>query len=377
MTAAAPARTRAQVRERVTDALRDGRVRAGAAAGPILLAAVAAAVSYALAYRLLGQPTPFFAPAAAWISLGFSRDRQVRRVAEMAIGVSLGVGLGELLGAVLGAGGWQVGVALAVAALLARLLDAAPLMTTQAGLQAIIIVALPVGVAGGSVGRWLDALVGGVVALVVAVLVPGRSWRRAGILAEGFLDEVAGVLALLAAGLRRGDVRRAADALASGRASDAVLQRWRDATAAGADAVRFSPVARRHRHEIEVLAQACTLADHAMRNSRVVTRRSLVAIEEHGPLPRLGDVVGRLAVAVAATGAGLRAREDLSGVRADLSRLAVELGPERFTGWRVQSLVVLLRSLLVDLLEITGMSYEDAKAELARGSGGGPQAVTT
>ena len=44
----------------------------------------------------------------------------------------------------------------------------------------------------------------------------------------------------------------------------------------------------------------------------------------------------------------------------------VDLQPEAFDeGWRVQSLVVLLRSLLVDLLEITGMDYEQAKAEFA------------
>ncbi len=335
------------------------------AAGPVALAAGAAALAYLLAHVLLGQPYPFFAPAAAWISLGFQRDRQVRRVAEMAIGVSLGVALGEVLGHVLGAGAWQVGVALAVAALLARLLDPGVIMTTQAGLQAIIIVVLPATLGSGSFGRWTDALIGGAVALVVAVLVPGRSWRRAHLLAEQFLDEVAGMLAMLAAGLRRGDVKRAADALASGRAAEPLLQSWRAVLAAGRDAVRFSPVARSHRAEIAELTRVCVLADRAMRNARVVTRRSLVAIEAHQDLPALGDLVGRIAVVVSGLARGLRTGADLRGWQVDLRAIGGQLRPEAFEGWRTQSLVVLLRSLLVDLLEITGLSYDEAKSALA------------
>jgi hypothetical protein len=356
-----PARARL---DRAAARLHAGSTRVRGATGPVLLAAVAASAAYAIAHVGLGQPAPFFAPAAAWISLGFTRDRQVRRVAEMAIGVSLGVALGEVLGHALGAGVWQVGLALTVAALLARLLDAAALMTTQAGLQAIIIVTLPATLTGGSFGRWIDAIIGGAVALVVAVLVPGRSWRRARAAAEDFLVEVAGVLAILAGALRRGDVKRAGDALASGRASDAMLQRWRSAVEAGQDAVRFSPVARRHRAEIALLARTCTLADHAMRNTRVVTRRSLAAIEEHGVLPVAADVVGRLAVVVAGLGRALGTGEDVAARRDALRLVAVDLRPERYPGWRAQSLVVLLRSLVVDLFEITGLDYEEAKLAL-------------
>lgn len=342
-----------------------GRNRVGQAAGPVLLAAVAAGLAYFLARVAFGQPYPFFAPAAAWISLGFSRDRSVRRVAEMAIGVSLGVALGEVLGHTLGSGGWQVGLALAVAALLARFLDSGPLMTTQAGMQAVIIVALPASITGGSLGRWTDALLGGTLALVAAVLVPGRSWRRGHILAEAGMREIAGLLAMLAAALRRGDVRRAADALDHGRAVQPVLDAWRAVAASGREAARFSPVARRHRVEIEALAQAAAHADHAMRNARVVARRSLTAIEAHGPIVELGDLVGRLALLVGELGDALRTGESMVGVQVVLRSVGVDLAPERFPGWRTQSLVVLLRSFLVDLLQVTGLTYEEAKAELA------------
>lgn len=371
MTAAAGRLPAATWRARIAAELAAGWRRATTAAGPVALASVAAAASYGFANVVLGQPAPFFAPAAAWVSLGFSHDRPVRRVAEMALGVSLGVALGEVLGTALGAGAWQVGVALLVAALLARLLDSGALLTTQSGLQAIIIVTLPAGLAGGSFGRWIDALVGGTFALILAVVVPGRSWRRARLAGEQFLGEVAGVLAVLASAMRRGDVKRAADALAFGRASDGRLIAWRAANESGRDAVRFSPVARRHREEIAMLARASTLADHAMRNTRVITRRSLVAIEEHGSLPAVADVVGRLAMVVGALGRSLGTGQDLAARRDELRSIAVDLRPERQSGWRTQALVGLLRSLVVDLLELTGLEYEEAKAELI-GTAGEP-----
>lgn len=346
--------------------LRMGWGRVTEAALPVLLASVAAAVAYAIARHVLGQPYPFFAPAAAWISLGFSPDRQARKVAELAIGVSLGVALGEVLGHTLGVGAWQIGLALLVAALLARLLDRGPLLTAQAGLQAIIIVALPASLAGGSFGRWIDALVGGAVALLMAVLVPGRSWLRARHLARTSLDEVAGALALLAVALRRGEPKRAADALTYGRAAQPVLESWRAAVTSAQEAAQFSPVARRHRAEIARLARACTYTDHAMRNARVVSRRAIAAVEDRAALPEVADLTSRLALAADALGEALGAGRDPAVVRGELRALVAELQPERFAqGWRVQSLVVLLRSLLVDLLEVTGMDYEQAKAEFA------------
>jgi uncharacterized membrane protein YgaE (UPF0421/DUF939 family) len=346
--------------------LRQGQRRVADAALPVLLASVAAALAWTFAHVVLGQPYPFFAPAAAWISLGFAVDREVRKVAELAIGVSIGVWLGEVLAATLGVGAWQIGLALLIAALLARLLDRGPLLTAQAGLQAIIIVALPASLGGGSLGRWLDALIGGSVALAVAVIVPGRSWVRARAQARVGLDEVAGTLALLAVALRRGDAKRAADALGYARDSQPVLDHWRASVVAAQEAARFSPLARRHRGEVARLAQAARYTDHAMRNARVVSRRAIAALEDVDSLPLIADLVSRMAVTANAIADTLGEGRDPAARRGDLRALVVDLQPERFDqGWRVQSLVALLRPLLVDLLEITGMNHEQAKAEFA------------
>ena len=81
---------------------------------------VAAGVAYAVARYGLGHPYPFFAPVAAWLALGFTADRNLRRVAELAIGVAVGVLAGDLLVHLIGVGPGQVALVLAAAVLVAR-----------------------------------------------------------------------------------------------------------------------------------------------------------------------------------------------------------------------------------------------------------------
>src|SRR5690606_25225324 len=158
--------------------VRQGGSRVRAALVPVLLAAAAAGIAYGIARYGLGHAAPFFAPVAAWICLGFSPDRQLRRVAEVAVGVAIGVGLGDVVVRAIGSGWWQIAVVVAVSALAARFIDRGAMLTTQAGVQAIVIVALPVAQSGGPLGRWTDALVGGAVAFAVAALTPGDPRRR-------------------------------------------------------------------------------------------------------------------------------------------------------------------------------------------------------
>ncbi|MBK5249963.1 MAG: hypothetical protein JJE50_11155, partial [Actinomycetales bacterium] len=47
------------------------------------------------------------------------------------------------------------------------------------------------------------------------------------------------------------------------------------------------------------------------------------------------------------------------------------LDPKGFSGWRAQTLVVLLRSLVVDLLELTGMTGDQARDVLVNLDPGG------
>ncbi|MBU4216132.1 MAG: FUSC family protein, partial [Actinobacteria bacterium] len=258
---------------------RQGVSRVRAAWFPVVQAAAAGAAAYSIAYYLLGHSYPFFAPVAAWVALGFSRDRELRRVAELAVGVAIGVGAGDLVVHVIGSGWWQLAVVLIASALIARFLDRGLMLTTQAGVQAIVIVGLPTA-SGGPVGRWVDALLGGAMALLVTVMTPTDVRARPRELARSALHDLGRVLHELARGLAGGSPERVADCLVRARASQPALDEWLDATRSAHDLARVSPAARRHREELTRLVDRAVLTDRAVRNCRVLARRAGSVVAE-------------------------------------------------------------------------------------------------
>ena len=352
--------------------LRQGRARVRASWFPIVQAAVAVAVAAAIGRYVLGHQLPFFATVAAWVCLGFSADRQIRKVAELAVGVALGVALGDVVVLLIGSGPWQVALVLLVAALTARFLDRGAMLTTQAGVQALVIVGLPsLGASGGAFGRWSDAAVGGAVALAVTALTPSDPRRRVRTQARTATIELVGMLLTLARGLRTGTAQDVEDALVRGRASQSALDDWHDGAANARELARVAPAWRRHRLELGALLQSAVLADRAMRNARVLARRSLavVAAESDHDLRGVASSVDDLARATDALGTALLTGSEPLQARRELVAAAVRLDPFVLApdDWQVQSLVLLLRSLVVDLLEVAGvppLAARDALPEI-------------
>ena len=139
-----------------------GRVRE--AAWPVAQAAVAAGIAWTLAQVVLGHPQPVFAPSAAVVALAASVGGRGTQAAEMLLGVAVGVVAGEGLVLVLGAGAPEVALASSAAMLVMAAVEISPLPLIQAGSSAVLVVALQIPSSGA--GRMLDALVGGVVALL-------------------------------------------------------------------------------------------------------------------------------------------------------------------------------------------------------------------
>lgn len=347
---------------------RQGRRRARNAFFPILTAAVAAGLAWWVAHNWLGHEQPFFAPVAAWVCLGFTADRQVRKVAELAIGVTLGVALGEAIAILVGTGALQIVLVVVVAAMLARFVDRGYMLTVQAGVQGIVIVALPaLSYADGAAGRWLDALIGGAFALIVAALTPRDARRRARQLARASMTDLSQMLRKLARGLAEGDERLVRDALVEGRGTQGVLDEWADVVRNARQTVRFSPASRHFLPELARLQRASLLADRAMRNARVITRRGLVAVEQGEHDAQIAQWLKQIAEAAQQLGTALAAGVEPAEARAELSLVARSLAPQAYddAGWRLQTLVILMRSLTVDLLQATGMSSAQASALLA------------
>ena len=326
--------------------------------------AIAAGAAWEASTRLLGHPRPFFACVAAVVCLGVRAGQRLRRVAELAAGVTIGVAVGDLLVGQIGTGAWQISLVVAVALLLGLALDGGALVTAQAGLQAVFVVALPQS-PGASFARWQDAMVGGAMALVVAALLPANAWRIAQRSSGRYFTELSEVVREVAAGARIMDAGRAADALARGRAVEPVLAAWSEALSTGHEINRLSPLSR---DRGDIWARQTRLvagADRATRNLRVLMRRVVVGIEMGHTLPSsvplaLDQLAGALALL------GVDPMDDRGEATLLLVELAGGLDPEVMRAVSVAALVVVaqLRVTVVELLEGLGTSKDRARAAL-------------
>ena len=170
---------------------------------------VAAGLAWYLTHDVLGHPQPFFAPIAAAVSLSISNVLRAQRAIQMMIGVTLGIGMGTVVVGLLGTGAIPIAIAALIALSLAVLIGHGyighgMMFANQTVISAILVLALYR--SNGGWERVYDALIGGCLAIVFAVLLfpadPLKVLRRArgGVL--GVLQRVLSLTADIAAGRR-------------------------------------------------------------------------------------------------------------------------------------------------------------------------------
>lgn len=372
MAAKAPvsARTRAAARAgmstgRASATARVARLRARS--WHVGQASVSAAVAYLLARELLDHPQPFLAPVAAIVCLGMSYGQRLRRVAEVTIGVAVGVGIADLFVQWVGTGAWQIVIIVSASMCVALLLDAGPLLVTQAAVQSVIVsTLLPDPDAG--VDRWLDALVGGAVALVAAAVVPRAPLRRPREEAARLADDLAVLLHEVADRAEDGDVDRAEEALRRARATESSMEDLRLAAREGLSVVASSPLRRGHRRSVRRMAKLVEPLDHAIRNTRVLVRRTVAAARYEEPVPvayvnlvdHLADAVEQIADELSEGRLAIHAQDQLIQV----AERTVELpSPPSLSAAVVLAQV---RALVVDLLQLTGLDADQAMDKVPR-----------
>jgi uncharacterized membrane protein YgaE (UPF0421/DUF939 family) len=325
--------------------------------------AISAGVAWWLAHDVLGHPKPFFAPIVAVVCLGTSYGQRLRRVVEVTLGVAIGVFLADVLLQVIGTGAWQISVVVALAMSVTLLLNAGTLFVTQAAVQGIVVVTL-VATPGYAFTRWTDAVIGGLVALVAATLVPRAPLRRPREQAALVLRRIARLLKAAAQSAEDGDVERSLDVLADARATDSIIRELQDAASEGLSVIASSPFRRRHVGNVRQMVELVEPLDRALRNTRVLVRRVAVSAYHHEPFPRayallcddLADAVDLMADVLAK---GQMA--DTPEVRRAL--LAVGDGTaqvERVADLSADVVLAQIRSIIVDLLQITGMDVVEA-----------------
>ncbi|NLU83220.1 FUSC family protein [Rhodococcus sp. HNM0569] len=338
---------------------------------PILQCALAASLAWWVATALVGHQAPFFAPIAAIVSLGLSLGARMRRSVELVVGVTIGVGVGDLLIGVIGRGTWQIGLVIVLAMSAAVLLNSGALVAMQAGTSAVLVATLvpPGGIPG--LERMVDALVGGAVGILVVALVPTHPVGRARLDAAGILRSASEVLALVADGLMAQNEKPIVEALAKARTTQKNIETLRDHVVGGREIARISPFYWRTRRRLERLTAAVDPIDNAMRNIRVLTRRSLTLVRDDEILDqRLVDEVEKLSHALQVLERMALADPGQQPDQAEAARVlrsvAAGLKPSIVENAGLSATVVFaqLRSLLVDLLQVAGLKRISAIATL-------------
>jgi uncharacterized membrane protein YgaE (UPF0421/DUF939 family) len=350
---------RMRVRSRVSLEERLSRLRAKS--WQIGQCAIAAGLAWFLAREVVGHPRPFFAPIVAVVCLGTSYGQRLRRVAEMTIGVAVGVFLADVLLRLIGTGSWQLSVVVALGMTIALLLNAGALFVTQAAVQGIVVVTL-VASPGYSLTRWIDALVGGAVALVAASIVPQAPLRRPREQAARVVRRIAELLRAGARSAEEGDVEQAMQVLADARTTDRLIQELQGAADEGLSVVASSPFRRRHGETLRWVAELVEPLDRAMRNTRVLVRRIAVTAYQREPLPAayvllcqdLADVVDEMADVLAQDRMATELRDPLLRVAHGTAEV------ERVGELSAEVVLAQIRSIIVDLLQITGMDVLEA-----------------
>lgn len=331
----------------------------------ILIASVAA---YLLAQLLLQQSAPIIAAIIPISSLGFVGDARPLRVLETAIAMTLGIVLAETLLLVFGASVWNFALALALTLALARFVSAKAAFAISAAVQCSLVMLSPMP-PGGQFIRTADALIGGLVAILATGLIPRNPWGNSVRIGRRLLDRHTQVLVRLAAALRVADAAKASDTLELSRRSSSIADDWRDAVDSGRAIARVSPWFWSRQHEFERLHTMVAPMDLATRSLRIIARRADYLASLGQPEPALAEVLEQIAIAMAQVSESI-ADAELRGVaRAELIDIARHLQADELLGSDASAhegnVIWAARSYVIDALTATGLTVEQARAELA------------
>jgi hypothetical protein len=356
-------------RELVAGRAQDGWERVRLAAWPNAQAAVVATVAYAVCHWGLGHDLPIFGPVACYLAMGYTRSRSPRRVLEMGLGATVGIGVGELFAHYAGFGVVSLLIVLLIAPLIGRFVDHSELLTYQSAMQSVIVVgmaATSVVTGPAALGRWFDALIGTLCALLFVMIHPNKPsetplWR-----AKGALDALARAAKTMARGVRQGD--------------DGILQEVARRTRAcrrqlheGEEALRWahqlSVVKWRARTDRDLLGEVeriYALTERAAGSIEMAVRYGRGEVAACGPSPAVADLYDRLAGLLTALALSVSKFNKPDYARRRAVELARDLDPadQADESWRSLVLVSLLRSTVIDILQITGLSRAEAWAIL-------------
>jgi len=336
----------------------------GLVAPSIVQCAVGSALAWVVAVQLLGHAHPIFAPIAVMICVGVGLGQRLRRLVELVVGVSLGVGVGGLLVGWIGSGPWQLALVIALAMGVAALLNTGELFVSQVGSSAVLVAMLVPGEDASGLERMADTLTGGVIGIAAVALLPASPLTIVGRHLSGVLDAFSTMLEQAAEAIEKGDADLAAEALECGRRTQSAVEEFTAALETGKEIIRISPLRWHHRSRLARYQTAALPVDLALRNARVLVRRTLAAMGEPNPPPvALAEVLREVSEAALLLQLELGAGREPTLTRQALLAVAARERPKNL-GFSANVIIAQLRSIAVDLLQATGMDHDTASAAL-------------
>ncbi len=320
----------------------------------IVRLSVAPALAWWVSMQIFEHNQAFFAPIAAVLTLTVGNGERLSIVVEIVIGAAFGIFVGELLVLMIGRGTWQLMLVVALAVISARFVGLPGLAVTQAVISGVLLVAvvpLP-GMTDPALTRFADALIGGLIALGMIIVLPANPVREMDRGIQGLREELADILDKVAEALRDGDAGKAAEALSRARSTQPMVDTVGALADSASEMARLSPFRWRQRTEMARRANALIELDHAVRNTRVLTRRTAAMLRHHEPVPDgLADAVAGLA---------RLARTDAGNVPAliEVARQAIGAASAGLT-INTAALASQVRAIVADMMLAAGTPYDD------------------
>ncbi|MDX5458423.1 aromatic acid exporter family protein [Micromonospora tulbaghiae] len=353
-----------ELRHRSKATLHDRLHRVRTAFGLAVQAGLAAGLAYLISHRLLKNPQPVFAPISAVGTLAASVGQRFRRTVELIVGVAVGVLVGDALIYFVGTGAWQLALVVTSAILLSIFAGASVAIVIQAAATAVLIVTLSPSTENLEFPRFIDAFLGGGIALLVtAILLPLNPLRVINRAARPALDLLSDQLDACADALRSGDREAAQRALLRLRENKEELAALSEAIEGAKETSTLSPARWHRRGELTHYAEAADPIDRAMRNSGTLIRRAVTMIEDEEPIPEpMPDAIGHLAESVRLLRQEFAAGQEPEEARERSLRAVSEAGRAYAEGVGFSGSVVIaqVRTTASDLLVASGIEQDEA-----------------
>jgi uncharacterized membrane protein YgaE (UPF0421/DUF939 family) len=325
-------------------------------------AALATALAWASAIALFGHPRPIFAPVTALIAVSTTLGQRRRYALEMVIGIAVGVGVADALFVLIGGGTLQIAAIVAGAMVAAVALGGSVVLVSEAAVSALLVVTIQPPSSGLSGARFLDSLLGGLIALAITSLLPRNPVTAARRAAALPLVQLAATLEDVAQALDRADPDLGERALS--RARTVERDAFAQAVAAGRETLGMAPFARATRAHFARYVRAQIQIDMLITSVETLSRAVVhaLALGENVPSPMPG-AIRDLSSAVRRLEESLDDPRGEASVREPALRAAGQASVvlEQTGNLSASAIVVQVRAAAVDLLRSSGVTRDEAE----------------